>query len=251
MKEQFDRAKQHENIEQKNNAKNILGLVTYFQGRAEEVLRFEGNLLIKGDNVAEHTARLARLVLYISPQLKTEFSDQPTLVEDVLTTVMIHDDDEIIDGFDIPTTQKNHNAKDADEIRKFADSVASLDTETKTHLVSLFGSFRKKDTLAAKIAKVLDNITGNQVVIEQRLALINPNQARFAIEYLEKVRGVSRTTDALIDAQIEQVLESRKSMLHDQDFLKTVPENAVRLLEIDITDYQIDMDKINIPLEDL
>jgi 5'-deoxynucleotidase YfbR-like HD superfamily hydrolase len=238
---------------QNNNeySRQILDLVSGFQIKAQNIRRYEGNPYVSGDNIAEHLLRLARLCISIGPDLKKEFPDDPQIIENLLVTLLVHDDDEVIDGFDIPTSMKIHNAKDQEEIERFNHSISSLNDETKKYLGDAFGSFRRKDTLVAKIAKALDNIAGNQLVIEQKIGLINPDQARFAIEYVEKVRGVSKTTDSLINAQIQQIIEFREYMLDNPDELKRLPEKTKELLKIDVMKHVLDRSKINVPLEKL
>jgi hypothetical protein len=235
-------------MKRQNHYRDILNYVSEFQIKAQNIKRFEGNPYVNGDNIAEHLSRLARLLISIAPQIKKEFPDQNNIIEEILVTLPIHDDDEVIDGFDIPTALKVHNVKDKEEILKFEHSVSTLGEEGKNYLVPLFTSFRNKDTLIAKIAKALDNIAGNQLVIEQEKGLINPDQARFAIEYVEKVRGISKTIDNVIDAQIEQIVEYRKQALLN---IKSLPENAERLLKIDILNHKLDKSKINLPLEQI
>lgn len=235
-------------MEKKIDSQKILKYVSEFQTKAQNIKRYDGNPYVNGDNIAEHLSRLARLLISIAPQLKVEFPDEQNLIEEVLVTLIIHDDDEVIDGFDIPTALKVHNVKDEEEIKKFKQSISSLGEGGKDYLVPLFTSFRKKDFLAAKIAKALDNIAGNQLVIEQEIGLVNPDQARFAIEYVKKVEGISKTIDLLIKAQIEQVVEYRKQALIS---LKDLPNNAERLLKINVLNHILDKTKINLPLEQL
>lgn len=228
----------------------ILNYVGEFQTKAQKVMRYIGNPYVKGDNVAEHIARLVRLVVCIAPMLKQEFPDEKDLVEKLFATVILHDDDEVIDGFDIITSKKEHNVKDNEEIKKFSNAVQNLDKETQEYVIDLFSSFRKKDTLVSKIAKALDNIAGNQLVIEQQIGLINPHQAKFSIEYVLKVKGISKTVDNLIEAQVKQIIDYRKNTL--SDFERTdLPKQAKKLLEIDVLDFSIEKEKINTPLEEL
>jgi len=233
------------------NSKKTLEYVSEFQNKAQSIKRYEGNPYVNGDNIAEHLCRLNRLLITIAPHLKNEFPDRITLIEEVLVTLNIHDDDEIIDGFDIPTAIKVHNAKDGEEAEKFRLSISQLGDHIVNYLLPLFTAFRQKDSLAAKIAKTLDNIAGNQLVIEQKIGLINPDQARFAIEYVEKVKGVSKTTDSLIQSQIDQIIEYRKYAASHFDELKSVPENARKLLDIDVLNHPLNKTKINVPLEQL
>src|SRR5438552_2224251 len=129
------------------DAQKVLEFVSKFQTKAQEIKRFEGNPYVNGDNVAEHLSRLTRIVVYIAPHLKAEFPDKPNLIEELLVTLHIHDDDEVIDGIDIPTTMKVHNAKDDEEIAKFEKSISPLGTVGNNYLLPLFSSFRKRDSL--------------------------------------------------------------------------------------------------------
>ncbi len=236
---------------QKSEAKTILEFVSNFQDKAQSIVRYEGNPYVEGDSIAEHLSRLGKLLICIAPHLKKEFPENTLIVEEIFTCLFVHDDDEVIDGFDIPTAMKVHNVKDEEEIVKFKHSVHSLDDKTKESLTSAFTSFRKKDSLASKIAKALDNISGNQLVIEQKIGLINPDQAKFAVEYVEKVRGISKTIDILIDAQIDQIIEERINFLQDVEGLKKLPQKSEMFLKIDLTNHVLDKAKINIPLSDL
>jgi len=244
-----------------DSALSTLDYVSDFQNKAQSIKRFIGNPYVEGDNIAEHLSRLARLLICIAPDLKIEFPDNQNLIENIMVTLLVHDDDEVIDGFDIPTAMKDHNVKDGEEIMKFDYSISTLSKSTKEYLGDAFKSFRKKESLSAKIAKALDNIAGNQLVIEQKIGLINPDQARFAIEYAEKVRGVSYATDALVDAQIRQIVywrEKAKDLLDGDDEFDSVmvstslsKEKLIELLGIDVTTHILDKARINLSLIDL
>jgi 5'-deoxynucleotidase YfbR-like HD superfamily hydrolase len=217
-----------------SDMRKVLELVTRLQVGAQAVLRYSINPFVVGDNVAEHLARLARLLTYITPNLKAEFKGEVGLVEEVFTCLMVHDDEEVFAGFDIPTGIKNHDANDEAEIQQFTEAVSGLPVTVREFLISRFSSFRGKDSLAVKIAKVLDNIVGNQLVIEQG-GLVNPDSARFCIEYVEKVKGASKTTDALVEAQIQQIIDWRNK--------------AKALLEIDVTTHKLDKSKMYTPID--
>jgi len=229
----------------------ILEFVSNFQNKAQTIERYVGNPYVKGDNIAEHVSRMARLFLYIIPDLKKEFPNEKDLIENTVSCLLVHDDDEIIDGFDIPTALKNHNVKDGEEIMKFKQAVTDLPESTNEHLISAFSSFRKKDSLPAKIAKSLDNLVGNQLVIEQKIGLVNPDQARFAVEYAQKVKGVSKVIDALIDAQIDQIIEGRKQLRNNPEKIGLQKDKVDAFLEIDVMTHKLDKDKINLPMESL
>jgi 5'-deoxynucleotidase YfbR-like HD superfamily hydrolase len=235
------------------SALNILNYISDFQNKAQSIKRFVGNPYVEGDNIAEHLSRLARLLICIAPDLKVEFPDNQNLIEEVLVTLLVHDDDEVIDGFDIPTAMKDHNVKDGEEIMKFDYSISNLSESAKEYLGKAFKSFRKKDSLSAKIAKALDNIAGNQLVIEQKIGLINPDQARFAIEYAEKVRGISTAIDVLVDAQINQIVDWRQKAKVDLDgvVVNLSKEKLMELLSVDVLAHVLDRARINVPLSEL
>ena len=237
------------------NHLNVLDFISDFQARAQSIKRFVGNPYVEGDNIAEHLSRLSRLLFCVAPALKKEFPDDHNLIERVMITILLHDDDEVIDGYDIPTAMKNHNSKDEEEILKFRNHISKLPRETQDYFLDAFTGFRKKESLESKIAKALDNIAGNQLVIEQKIGLINPDQARFAIEYVQKVKGISSSIDLLIESQINQIVETRKSLLANigkVNFdLKISESKALSLLSIDIFKHELDRSKVNLPLTDL
>lgn len=205
-------------------AEKILDFVGDFQTRSEKVMRFVGHPYVEGDSVAEHLTRLQRLLVYVTPFLKEEFPKERSLIEDISRILLLHDDDEIIVGFDVITQIKPHT-NDKEEVREFRKQVGKLGKKVADFLTESFEAFRLKETRASKIAKALDNLAGNQVLVEQRLALINPDATKFTVEYAKKVRGASKTTDALVDAQIKQILDYRK-------FLKTNKQELARLIDL-------------------
>ena len=243
-----------------------MDFVSNFQIKAQSIKRYEGNPYVEGDNIAEHLSRVSRLLICLAPQLKAEFSNYPTLIEDIAVCLLVHDDDEVIDGGDIPTAFKAHNVKDEEEIAKFRVSVDSLPDSVREFLTVAFISFRKKDVLSAKIAKALDNISGNQLVIEQEIGLINPDQAKFSIEYVSKVKGISKTLDVVAEAQIRQIVEFRKYLklhpgdvgdlldsmgIEDSSEKKELLMKVKGLLEIDVVSHPLDRNKINVSLQGL
>ena len=243
-------------------------MVAEFQQGGENVERYVGNPYVKGDHVAEHSARITRLAVYCMPFLLIEFANHPDrehLAEDIYVTVLTHDDDEIVDGFDIRTSIKEHNAKDGQEVINLSKKLSILDEVQQKYVLEKFSSFRNKNTLAAKIAKAFDNISGNQLVVEQKIGMVAPDSAKFAIQYLEKVRGTSQTTDMLIDAQINKILAYRKMASSDEKELiflvdrageqegSSLSKNDLRdlikkLLEIDVSAYQLNKEQIDTPI---
>ena|SRR3989344_5768331 len=248
-------------------AKEILDFVGDFTTRATRIRRFEAHPYVDGDNLAEHHHRLQRLLVCIAPYLKEEFPEEKDLVEKVSAILTLHDDDEIMVGYDVITQLKNHETRDVEEMRDFKDAISKLGEKSQEYMIPAFNAFRTKNTLADKIAKSLDNLASNQVLIEQRFGLINVNCAKFTIEYGGKVRGASKTTDALIDAQIEQIVEYRRYLrshpkelerLLDAHYKNMDPKERARiinkakeLLEIDVLTHTWDPERTLVPLDKL
>lgn len=250
------------------DASDILDTLSDFHLGAEKVYRYIGDPYVDGDNIAEHTARTIRLAIYSMPFLLEEFAEHPDikhLPEDIYATILTHDDDEVAQGFDIISMNKNHNSRDQEEIDAVNEKMKNLPAPSREYVIKLFSSFRRKDTLAAKIAKVFDNVTGNQLVLEQKLGIVAPNAAKFAIWYAEKVRGVSKTTDLLLDALVKQIVDYREFAKNNNAELEILIDKALaqegcnlprnelknlirKLLEIDILSYELQKEKININL---
>jgi hypothetical protein len=102
-------------------------------------------------------------------------------------------------------------------------------------------------------------------VVEQKVGLINPDEALFALEYVRSVRGVSKTTDALVDAQIRQIIDGREALRTDPKLecyllvsrlcgfneREKAVKKAQELLSIDILKHTLDVKKINKSLKEL
>lgn len=247
-------------------AKEILEFVSDFAIRAEKVERFVGNPYVKGDNVAEHLSRLQRLLVCIAPYLKKEFPEEKDLVEQISTILTLHDDDEIIVGYDVITQIKNHDTRNDEEIEDFKKAISRLSERSQKFMIPAFNAFRTKDSRAAKIAKAIDNVGGSQLVVEQKIGLINPSVAKFAIHYGDSVRGASEATDALVDAQIKQVIDYRKYLrthpeeieslvsslqIPDPEELHRVARKAKELVEIDELTHEYNVEEALTPLDKL
>ncbi len=109
--------------------------------------------------------------------------------------------------------------------------------------------------------KTID-IAGNQLVLEQKLGIIAPDSAKFTIEYAQKTKGVSKTTDLIIDAQIKKVIDYRLFVKNNETEIDLLVEKSLqqegcqlsksdlkalikRLLDIEILSYQLEQDKID------
>jgi 5'-deoxynucleotidase YfbR-like HD superfamily hydrolase len=250
------------------NASRILDTLSEFHLGSEQVYRFVGYPHVDGDNIAEHTSRAIRLAIYTMPFILEEFNDHPervNLAENIYATILTHDDEEIAQGFDIISPFKNHNANTQGEIDLVDKKMKNLPDVSRKYVINFFTSFRKRDTLASRIAKACDNIGGNQPVLEQKLGLVPPDSARFALEFVEKVRGTSKTTDLLIDAHIKDIFDYRKfaknseaeqKILIDKAFQQegcNLSRNTLKilinqLLDIDISLYSMDKNKVTLKL---
>lgn len=252
----------------KKTAKSILDFTGRFSVRAGKIKRFEAHSCVDGDTLAEHHHRLQRLLACIAPHLKHEFPKEKDLVGKISIILTLHDDDEIMVGYDVTTQLKNHNGSEYEkEIRDYKKATTKLGKKTQGFLVPIFAAFRHRNTRATKIAKALDNLAGNSVLIEQKFALINPNSTKFTIEYAEKVLGASKTTDALVDTQIKQMVEYRKYLLkypkevekllnhnlkiHDLKEKRRVLIKAKELLKIDVLKHKWEPERTLIPLDQM
>ncbi len=233
---------------------------------AEKVYRFVGDPYVDGDNIAEHTARAVRLAIYAMPFILEEFAGHPDiehLASDIYATILTHDDEEIAQGFDIISVNKNHNSRDQEEIDSVNEKMKNLPVSSREYVIKLFSSFRRKDTLAAKIAKAFDNITGNQLVLEQKLGLVTPDSVKFAFFFVEKVKGMSKTTDLLVETQIKKILDYREFAKKDDAELEILTDKALaqegcnlsrsdlknlikKLLDVDILSHELDKSKVTI-----
>lgn len=248
----------------KKDALSILETTSDFQLGAEKVERFVGCPYVDGDNVALHTARSVRIAIYAMPFILKEFSNHPdieNLAENIYATTLIHDDEEIAQGFDIISPLKNHNADVEGEIDLVKDRMKNLPAASSTYAIERFSSFRKRDALYSKISKAIENLASNQLVIEQKLGLVTPDSVKFAIDFVDKFKGFSNTTDIFIDAQITQMTDYRsfaKNSENEIDFLvdKSLTQEGCKLskddlkilikklLEVDMSSHELDKSKI-------
>ena len=246
--------------------REILDFVGEFATKAGKIRRFEAHPYVDGDSLSEHHHRLQRLLVCIAPYLKEEFPEEKDLIENISMILTLHDDDEIMVGFDVTTQLKNHDTAFEEEVSDFKKAVLKLGNESQNFMIPAFAAFRMRESRAAKIAKALDNLAGNQVLVEQKFALINPNPSKFTMNYAEKVHGASRATDALIDAQLSQIVEYRKYLrahpeeiepllaplkISDEKEKQRVLKKAKELLEIDVVTHVWDPDQTLVPLDKL
>ncbi|MCA9389962.1 HD domain-containing protein [candidate division WWE3 bacterium] len=249
------------------SAQKTLQIVSRFQNNALSTLRYEENPhVLDKESVAAHLSRMFRLAGYITPQLKEEFAnhkESATLIEDLFFNILFHDDDEIVSGKDISTFNKTHNAHDDEEIAAIMEALASLETDQIALEKKYVMAFREKKTLASQIAKVLDNLTGNQVAIEQLIGMIHPDYVLLCIDYIEKQKGISQTTDVLIEEQIQRIKVVRKGLQDDAKHVSEIAydlktrgigkhdiiwNNMQKLLKVDIQTYIPDKSKVYFPV---
>ena len=225
---------------------------------------------ISGDTVAEHLARCLRLAAYLMPFLQAELGHLPgheLFGELLYTTLLFHDDDEIVAGHDIPSPLKQHNSKDEQEIEDLRRSLGVLTPTQQQYALKPFAEFRARQTVIAGVAKVIDRVTANQLIIEQKLCLVAPDSAKYALEYIRDPLVVhkSKTTDVLLEAQTRQIVDERNKIKNDEAFIvetarsisndqrcsKTadqMTETIKRLLVIDLDSYSYHQEDIMKPL---
>ncbi|OGI67126.1 hypothetical protein A2823_01705 [Candidatus Nomurabacteria bacterium RIFCSPHIGHO2_01_FULL_41_91] len=249
-------------------ALRILDTASDFHLGAEKVLRFVGDPNVDGDNIAEHTARAMRLAVYAMPFILVEFAGDPeikNLAENIYATILVHDDEEIEQGFDIISPKKKHNVRDEEEIELVNKKMKKLPAASRHYVINLFSAFRKRNTLASKIAKVFDNLSGNQVVLEQKLSIVGPDAARFTVYFIDRTRGASKITDLLINAQIKQVLEYREFSKNNISEIKMLAKKVItqegcklsiseleklikKLLNIEVLSHPLNKEKVSMKI---
>ncbi len=194
------------------------------QGRT--IIRYLGNPHVtRKDSVHEHIARITRFATIILPLLRAEFAHDPAMLEELnhlQTMVCVHDDEEILQRADIATFAKQHDSNNDKEIALIRAHLGSLTATEREYVLKYFILFRKRKELEgapkklADIAKVLDNLVGNQLAIEDQVGLIQPDYTICCLDYIRPYEGqVCKTMDVFIQAQLKQMLAMRESMRTD------------------------------------
>lgn len=252
-----------------NTAQTTLQYVSQMSLGGKQTKRFLGNPHISStakDNVLEHIGRIARLAMTILPLLQDEFHDNAEILNtlsQLLPIVIVHDDEEILQKADEPTFTKAHDRNNDQEIALIDRHTASLAPQQHQAIITSFISFRERKTLVGKIAKVLDNLVGNQIAIEEKIGLIQPDYAIACIEYVKKFLGtVCHTTDTLIQAQIDEILTIRAQMQIDGSiarYAKTwtgegkgteedLTRKVTQQLSVDLKQHQFQQSRAYIPV---
>lgn len=207
-------------------ALQTLQYVSDMSVQGDTVMRYLGNPHVtRKDSVNEHIARITRFATIIRPLLKAEFAHDPVMLEELnhlQTVVCVHDDEEILQRADIATFAKQHDVDNDKEIALIRAHLRSLTAAERDYVIRYFTFFRKRKELEgapkklADIAKVLDNLVGNQLAIEERVGLIQPDYAICCLEYIRPYAGqVCKTIDSFIQAQLKQIWDIRASMHTD------------------------------------
>ncbi|MBP7057608.1 hypothetical protein KBB08_03935 [Candidatus Gracilibacteria bacterium] len=201
-------------------AHNTLKYVSQMSVRGSLVMRYLLNPHVtRKDSVHEHIARIVRFATILLPVLRHAFRDDDAVLSELnhlQTIVSCHDDEEILAMEDIATFVKAHGAADADEVAKVRANLASVTEAEREYLVEKFALFRQRKTLSgaprmvADIAKVLDNLVGNQLAIEDKVGMIHPDYVIACLRYVQDYEGkVCDVIDQLISAQVREILAVR------------------------------------------
>lgn len=266
-----------------HTARETLEYVSEMSLGGAKVGRFESNPhVFRKDNVLEHIGRMARAAAAVLPLLRAEFADEPEVLEALWllpVVVTLHDDEEILQGADITTFQKAHDIENDKEIELVKAHLAScnLHSSQQEFLLNAFATFRNRDKatpalcLVGYIAKVLDNLIGNQLVIEDELGMVQPDSVLFCRDYIRKFKGkvqykgrVCETTDALIEAQEQQMVEIRLHLQSEKEIERLAKFHATRLggavseeklaqhiraqLSVSLDTHQYNKDRVGVPV---
>lgn len=144
-------------------------------------------------------------------------------------------------------------------------SLKSLTKAQQKYVIKNFGDFKKRKGTVALVAKVIDRITGTQLSIEQGYGVMQPDAAKFSIEYISAFKGGSKTTDTLIQAQIQLIHDLRKEYTTDirrvEKMAKQLKERCaksekelesiiLKLAKIDLEEYNYDRSRVYKPIWD-
>ena len=177
----------------------------------KETKQYKENPHVIGNEISDHVMMLSRLVAYCIPYLEKEFTDEPNLAKDLLLACLFHDDGE--SNNEISTFVKEHGGKQYEkEFSVIQNLIKELSKTQQEFVLSYFLNFKKRETIAYKLAKTLDNIIGNEFAIIQEISLTQPDYAFMCVEYVKAVYNISKTTDKLIDYQIQNIYNIRKKL---------------------------------------
>src|SRR3989344_4160953 len=130
--------------------REILDFVGEFATKAGKIRRFEAHPYVDGDSLSEHHHRLQRLLVCIAPYLKEEFPEEKDLIENISMILTLHDDDEIMVGFDVTTQFKNPDESWDTEVEDFKKAVTKLGEASRGFMIPAFAAFRMRESRAAK-----------------------------------------------------------------------------------------------------
>lgn len=161
------------------------------------------------ESVAEHSWRLALLVMTIHPHL-----EHPVDLNRCLKMAIIHDCVEALAG-DIPVfdlvSQSDHASKQAREEAAIAEIATLLGPDTGSEISALWYEFEHRQTGEAKLVYALDKLECKIQHNEANLSTWNEHERNFSIDWQDELYDFDVTVMALknqIMADTKQKLQA-------------------------------------------
>lgn len=190
-----------------------------FVGALKEVERWRGQYgwrdypqRARYDSVADHSWRLALLVVMIAPKLS-----QPFDVTKALTMALIHDVPEIIAGDASPMgddgTGKNAHsynpviaAERHERERAAAEEIFSkLPDDDRVRFLALWNECEAQSSFEARVIKALDKIEATIEAIHYQNGNMYPEHVEFCIAYCLKYADVDPAVRAFADTTLNEL----------------------------------------------
>jgi putative hydrolase of HD superfamily len=166
-------------------------------GKLKKIERFKGQYYWRDyptpsryDSVADHSWRMALLVMLFEDKLSKEFDS-----EKALKMALIHDIPEILAG-DASPLGSDGTGKDAhsynDELKKerheaeknaAREIFGKLSEEKNKELMDLWLEYEKQESFEARVVKALDRIEATLQVLEYRNGHMFPKHLEFSMDY--------------------------------------------------------------------
>jgi len=164
------------------------------------------------ESVADHSWRLAILVLLLAPKLS-----KPLNVERALRIALVHDIPEMLTGDHAPisdqgTGEDTHafnqgleTQKHEEEKTAAASIFAQLPSEQGKIFYELCIEYMENSSFEARVVRALDKVEATLQVLEQSEGHLYPDQFAFCTKYCRKYANVDPTIHALTEALIQRI----------------------------------------------
>jgi putative hydrolase of HD superfamily len=190
----------------------------------KEIERFKGQYFWseypkpnRYDSNADHSWRLAMLVLLFADKLSKPFN-----TERALKIALLHDIGEIYAGDADPlgsdgtglnthafneTLKKEKSEKEIESMHKILEQ---LPEDSRQQFFELWSEYEHQTSFEAQVIKALDKIEATLQIIEWRDGKVFPEHLQFTIKYIEKYADVDPAIREFIDYLIEELKKRYK-----------------------------------------